>query len=170
LEYKVDVREAYRNYSPPVNVAKIVERLLRDIPSKYTRGLGCVVLTNFSGQSRRYRVGKTTSRGRRVAVSRVLGFYHQKWQGNAPWIELYVDQILRRFPRWALWIPFMRYAAISDTLYHELGHHVHLFISPEYREKEDVAEDWKKKFSGHFLRRKYWYLIPIAKLINLCRK
>lgn len=170
LEREVPINEAYRGYSPPVDVTRVVRRLLNEVPDRYTRGLSCIVLTNLSGQPRRHRVGKTTSRGRRIAVSRVLGFYHRRWQGQPPWIELYVDQIFRRMPRWTLWIPFVKYAIVARTFYHELGHHVHLFIRPEYREKEGVAEDWRKKFSARFLRSKYWYLIPVAKLITLFRK
>jgi hypothetical protein len=163
---EIPIKEFYQRYEPPVDAAEIVRRLLTEAPDKYVRGLGYVVVTNLSGQPRRHRLGKTTSRGRRVPQSRVLGRYHPKWQGQLPWIELYVDQIFGRFPRWALWIPFVRDVALGDTLYHELGHHVHMFIRPEFREKEDVADDWEKKFSAHFLRHQYWYLIPVAKVIS----
>jgi hypothetical protein len=163
---ELPINEFYRGYEPPVNASATVKQLLAGVPVKYIRGLGCIVLTNLSGQPRRHRLGKTTSRGRRVLQSRVLGRYHRKWQGESPWIELYIDQIFRRYPRWALWIPFIRYAVVGKVLYHELGHHVHLFIRPEYREKEDVADDWGKRFSAHFLRRKYWYLIPVVKVIS----
>jgi hypothetical protein len=105
-----------------------------------------------------------------VQKSKILGLYHQKWGGQRPWIELYVDQILRCWPKWTVWIPLARDVAIGGTLYHELGHHVHLFIRPEYREKEDVADEWGKKFMKHFLRRQYWYLIPLARIIKLFRK
>jgi len=167
---EIPIKEFYQHYQPPVKATAIVRRLLSRVPDKYIRGLGYVVLTNLSGQPRRHRLGKTTSRGRRVPQSRVLGRYHQRCQGQTPWIELYVDQIFRGFPRWALWIPFARDLAIGDTLYHELGHHVHMFIRPEYREKEDVAEDWRKRFMRRFLRRRYWYLIPVALIIRLIRR
>ena len=140
----IDIKEAYRDYQPAINASKAVDQLLTEIPDEYVRGLNCVVLTNLSGQPRRNRLGKTTSRGRRVSASRVLGRYHRKWKGQPPWIELYVDQILRRIPRWALWVPLIRHIFIGHTLYHELGHHVHLFIRPQYREKEDVADEWGK--------------------------
>jgi hypothetical protein len=167
---EVAVKDAYRDYTPPMNAAKIVRRLLAAIPSKYVRGLDCVVLTNLSGQPRRHRLGKTTSRGKRVPQSRVLGRYHRKWKGQPPWIELYIDRILSRLPRWAIRIRPLRDVTVGQTLYHELGHHVHLFIRPEFREKEDVADDWGKKLSGHFLRHEYWYLIPVLKFILLFRK
>ena len=102
--------------------------------------------------------------------SRVAGRYHPKWKGQPPWIELYLDQILRPYPGWALWILLVRNLAIADTFFHELGHHVHFFIRPEYREKEDVADEWQKKFMKVFLRRKYWYLIPIVRSIRVFRR
>jgi hypothetical protein len=166
---EVRINEVYSGYRPPVNVTKVVRGLLAAVPDQYVRGLDCVVLTNLSGQPRRKRIGKTISRGRRIPNRRVAGLYHGKWKGQRPWIELYVDQILRRWPRWTLWIPFARDLAIADTFYHELGHHVHLFIRPEYREKEDVADDWGRKFMLMFLQREYRYLKPLAKVVRLIR-
>ena len=99
----IPIKAAYRNYTPPVNAAKTVSRLLRPMPAKYLRGLDCIVLSNISAQPRRNRLGKTTSRGRRLPKSKVLGLYHQKWGGQRPWVELYVDQILRSWPKWTLW-------------------------------------------------------------------
>jgi hypothetical protein len=163
----VPINETYKNYKPRVNVGKTVRKLLDRVPPEYTRGLSCVVLTNLSGQPRRSRLGKATSRGRRIPASRIAGPYHQQWKGQPPWIELYVDQILRRWQSLPMWIPFLRDLAVARVLYHELGHHVHLFIRPEYREKEDVADAWRDKFIRIALRRKYWYLIPFFKLLEM---
>ena len=167
---EICIKEAYRDYTPPLNVAKTVRLLLRSVPPKYLRGLDCVVLTNLSGQPRRNRVGKIIRRGRRVSRSHVAGLYHRQWQGNPPWIELYVDQILRSLPRWSSWIPLITTQLIAETLFHELGHHIHLFIRPEYREKEDVADDWKKKLHGNFIQKRYFYLIPLIRTINFLRR
>ena len=164
---KFEIKEACRAYNPPVNAARIVEQLLNLVPTEYLRGLDCIVLTNLSGQPRRRRLGKVTRRGRRMARSQVAGLYHPKWKGQLPWIELYVDQILRSMPRWTLRLPFLKDFALAHTLYHELGHHVHLTIRPEYREEEDVADEWGRKFTRNFIRRRHWYLIPVAKLIRL---
>ena len=163
----VEIKGAYRDYNPPIDAEEIVRQLLTVIPVKYLRGLDCIVLTNLSGQPRRKRLGKTTRRGRRILQSQVAGLYHGKWKGQPPWIELYVDQILHSLPRWTLWLPFLKDLALAQTLYHELGHHVHLFIRPEYREKEDVADEWGRKLTKELIRRRYRYLIPIARLIRL---
>ena len=167
---EVRINEAYSDYTPRIDAPKVIRRLLRRVPEKYTRGLDCVVLTNFSAQSHRTRIGKLTSRGRRVSKSRVRGLYHSQWQGRPAWIELYVDRICQDVPKWALWTPPLRDLIIAEVFYHELGHHVHLFICPEYREKEDVADDWRRKFVGNFLKREYWYLIPVFKLLRLFKR
>jgi hypothetical protein len=161
---EVRITETYNGYKPRVSVTKVVRRLLARVPDQCIRGLDCVVLTNLSGQPRRKRLGKTSSRGRRFPRARIAGLYHEKWQGQPPWIELYVDQILRSWPRWTLWVPFVRDVAIGLVLYHKLGHHVHLFLRPEYREKEDVADDLGKKFMIEFVRGEYWYLVPFFKV------
>lgn len=166
----ISIKEAYRDYEPPVDAATIVRQLLTSVPDQHLRGLDCIVLTNLSGQPRRHRLGKTTSRGRRVAQSRTAGLYHPRWTGQPLWIELYLDQIFCSYPRRALRIPLIRNLAIADVLYHELGHHVHLFIRPEYREKEDVADEWKKKFTTILIRRRYWYLIPLIRALKMFRR
>lgn len=166
----VEIKEAYRDYKPPVPAKKIVRELLELIPEKYLVGLDCVVLSNFSGQPRRKRLGRTTTRGRKVARSQTAGLYHPKWKGQPPWIELYVDQIVRPFPRWVLRIPLIKRFAIAETLYHEVGHHIHYTVRPEYREKEDVADDWGKTFTREWIRKNYSYLVPIARIIKFFRR
>lgn len=169
-EELLEIKEAYRAYAPPINATRIIRKLLASVPERYLRGLDCVVLTDMAGQPRRHRLGKTTSRGRRIAQARVEGRYHPEWKGQPPWIELYVDQILKAYPRWAVWIPLIKYLALGDTLFHEIGHHVHYTVRPEHREGEDVADDWKKKFTGNFVRNRYWYLIPVLRAVNFFRR
>src|SRR6266478_907973 len=91
---KVDVKEAYRNYAPPVDASAIVRQLLRTVPEEYLRGLDCVLLTNEAGLSRRDRVGRVWSRKRKFDKSNVLGRYHGGFGGSLPYIELRVDKII----------------------------------------------------------------------------
>jgi hypothetical protein len=167
-EQAIRIAEAYRDYVPPVNATKIVRTLLQTVPAKYLVGLDCVVLTNASGLSRRDRIGRVKSRRRRYDKSLVLGRYHPKWRGGRPYIELRVDQILKRLPRLVLWAPFFRDPMFARVLFHELGHHIHHTMRPEHLEKEDVADSWARKLNGNFLRKRYWYalplLIPLAKV------
>ena len=160
-----EIREFYNNYQPPRYALRTVKKLLYSVPAKYLDGLDCVVLTNQSGQPRRIRLGKVTSRKRRLPQSQVLGKYHPAGRaGQLPWIELFVDNLAAGTDASGHgWLPFIRYACFGLVLFHEIGHHIHATITPEHREKEDVADDWGKKLLRSFIRRKYWYLAPIRK-------
>ena len=151
----------YNGFTPPFDAAKAIRRLLQHLPEKYTRGLDCVVLTSTSALSRRDRIGKVTSRGRRISQSHVCGRYHPQRSGHPAWIELYLDRILENWTSVPLWIPLIRELCLADTLYHELGHHIHLSIKPEFREKEDVADDYSKRLGAAYIRKRYWYLVPL---------
>jgi len=158
---KVEVKEAYRHYTPPVDASAIVHQLLRTVPKEYLMGLDCVLLTNEAGLSRRDRVGRIWSRKRKVDKSHVLGRYHGGSGGSLPHIELRVDKIIRRLDGVPLRVPFLREIVFGHVLFHEVGHHIHRTIRPEYDEKEDVADKWAGKLNGNFVRNKYWYALPI---------
>jgi hypothetical protein len=158
----LDVREFYNGYDAPAYVANTVHKLVSTVPSKFLRGIDCVVLTNQSGMSRRSRLGKVTSRKRRLPQSSMLGRYHPASPGKRPWIELFVDNIVPGLGRYR-WIPLIREACFGLVLFHEIGHHVDATSRPEFREKEDVADDWGKKLMGNFFRKKYWLLMPVRK-------
>jgi hypothetical protein len=64
-------------------------------------------------------------------------------------------------PRWLFRIPSVQFIVIGEVFYHELGHHIHRTVRPEFRESEDVAESWRKNLSGSFIRKRYWYLLPV---------
>ena len=166
----VIIREAYKDYTPPVRAQQTVDRLLNGIPQKRLAGLKTVVLTNSSNLSHGERKGKTKARGRKVPMARCGGFYHEKWQGKPAWIQLLLDITLEPWPKWTLRIPFLRDLALSNPLFHELGHHIHKTQSPQHKEREDVAEDWRKKLSRHYFRRHYWYLMPFFFVLRLVLK
>ncbi len=170
----VPIREFYNNFSPPQHSLKTVRRLLDSVPQKYLTSLDAVVLTNQSGLPRRDRLGKVTSRGRRRPQRFTIGRYHPAHAGNKPWIELYVDKIERGIGRCG-WLGFVREAVYAHVLFHELGHHIHYTRAPEHREKEDVANAWRRKLLKLYLQKHYWYLMPtmrkpIAKLLRLLAK
>jgi hypothetical protein len=154
--------EAYRDYRPPFDATKLVSKLLASVPTKYLKGLDCVVLTNELGLPRKDRTGKIWSRKRKIARSRVLGLYHRQSRDSLPYIELRVDRIAADLRRATfLGATPLREIAFGQVLFHELGHHIHSSVRPEHREKEDVADDWAGKLSVNFIRRNYWYLLPI---------
>jgi hypothetical protein len=152
--------EAYRDYRPPTWVKGAVAKLLSTVPPKYPVGLTSVVLTNSGGQSRRELRRRFSSRGRRVPSSGVLASYCPASRRKQPHVQIYVDRVLK-YPRWFALFPPLREIWIGVTLFHELGHHVHYTQPPEHREEENVANEWRNRFGGNFVRKKYWYLLPI---------
>jgi hypothetical protein len=164
----VKVTESYVDYSPPLDYKAIATRLLATVPEKYLVGLDSVVLCNFSGQPRRLRTGTLPRRGRRIRRQHVAGLYHPEWRGQKAWIQVFVDQI-KMPPRSLRWIGLLCDVVLGHVLYHELGHHVHT-IRPEYREKEDVADNWAVRFSRNHVRKTYWFLYPLLRGIALLRK
>ena len=164
---EIAIKEAYRDYTPPVDATQVVHELLGSVPGKYLRGLDCVILTNESAFPSRDRRGKVKSRKRKYDKSQILGRYHPGWRGQRPYIELRVDKIVTSLRGMPLWIPFLRNLGFGLVLFHELGHHIHYTIRPEYAEKEDVADNWGRKLTVNLIRTKYWYLVP---LITPCIK
>jgi hypothetical protein len=163
------IREFYNDFVPPRYVRKLVTNLLFSVPAKYLRGLDCVVLTNQSGAPRRHRLGKATSRKRRVPQSGVLGRYHHAHHGKAAWIELFVDNLSAPVSSHPM-IPFFRTAIFAHVLFHEVGHHIDATIRPEFREKEDVADSWSKRLGRNYFRERYRFPRPVAKLIGWVMK
>ena len=146
--------ESYRDYRPPFDAARVIRTLLRTVPEKYLRGLDCVVLVNEAFLARANRGGRLQSRKDKFGKLQVLGRYHYAWHGKPPWIEVFVDRIINDIqPRIIVWIPPLREICFAHVFYHELGHHIHNFIRPEYREKEDVADRWSTKLMENFLRK-----------------
>ncbi len=152
--------EAYRDYRPPFDATRMVRTLLRTVPEKYVRGLDCVVLLNEAFLPHRKRGSRVRSRKDAFGKSWVLGRYHHAWRGKPPWIELFVDRIICDVhPTILIWIPPVRAVCFARVLYHELGHHIHDFIRPEYNEKEEVADRWGTKLLANFLQKRYWYAL-----------
>lgn len=167
---EVRICEAYKHYTPPVDALAIVHKLLSTVPDKYLRGLDCVILTNVAALSRKDRVGRAWSRGRKFDKSRALGFYQHGSRNSLPHIQLRVDKIVAGLKGVYLHIPLFRDIAFGRVLFHELGHHVHHTIRPEYNEKEDVADTWGKRFIGLFILKIYWYLVPVLKIYRFMRR
>jgi hypothetical protein len=166
----VSIREFYNGFVPPGYVRGLVSRLLFSVPSKYKAGLDVVVLTNQSGAPRRWRLGKVTSRKRRLPQDRVLGRYHFAHKGRPAWIELYVDKLVAGLSQYRF-VPLARTAIFAQVLFHEIGHHVHETVRPEFRETEDVADNWGRKLMANYFRTHYWYVPkPTWKVVALVLK
>jgi hypothetical protein len=97
-----------------------------------------------------------------MRIAEATGVYHPRCSDGPPWIELFVDKIVDPY-RSSFWFRrrLIQDLCLGEILYHEVGHHVHDFVRPEYREKEDVAESWAGFFAVRHFRFTYWYFWPI---------
>jgi len=158
---QVEVKERYRDYTTPIDASAVVRQLLQTVPDKYLKGLDCVLLTNEASLSRRDRVGRVWSRKRKYNKSLVLGRYHGGSRSSRPYIELRVDKIIRGLKGIPLHVPLVRDIVFGQVLFHEVGHHIHHTVRPEFTEKEDVADKWAGMLNNNLVRKKYWYVAPI---------
>ena len=161
MSSKVKVVAQYHNYSPPIDVYRSVQLLLKFVPQNYLVGLHKVVLTNSEEVANQIR-GKISREKRRFRLSECLGFY-----SNGQ-IVLLIDKIFNNFPEFFLLIPPFKTYVIGETLYHEIGHHIHRIEQPGYRaDKETVADEWKEKLLQRFVTERYWYLAKLIRMIIL---
>lgn len=159
------ITTAFSGYNPPRDVVALVRRMLDSVPDKHLTGLSEIVLTNAGTLPRSRRRSVTKSRGRKVRVRETRGLYHPAFHRRAAWIEIFVDNTLRRSSS-GFWkfIPIVRMFELREVLFHEIGHHIHHTTRPEYREKEDVADVWKVRLEGEYNRRRFPWLRRFARL------
>jgi hypothetical protein len=53
------------------------------------------------------------------------------------------------------------------VLFHEIGHHLHLTCTKEFREREEVADDWIHRLAETYLKGRKWYIRPLARVFKL---
>jgi hypothetical protein len=140
--------------------------MIASIPANLLFGLDAVVFTDINSLSQKRRTSTTRSRGRKVRIGNTAGLYHRKWQGKPAWIEIFVDQTMgaQSGHQWIFKIPVVRDILFSDILFHEIGHHIHATAQPEFREKEDVADNWKLKLQRRYMRGRYPWLTTVVSL------
>jgi hypothetical protein len=159
------------DYSPPFDVASIVERMLGSVPPRYLLGLREIVLTNKAGLSRSRRRSVTKSRGRKVKIMTTRGLYHPTWKGKQAWIEIFVDSTLgvyeKGFWRSLLLLGYFRENELGGVLFHEVGHHIDATHRPEFREKEDIADDWSDRLRRHWFRSERPWTIRVLRMFKL---
>jgi len=151
----VDVLEAYRDFAPACNAKDAITDLLASVPQEHLAGLRSVVLTNANALAGKRKRDWSWWRGRKARHTQVAGLYHREWQGKPAWIEVFVDQILKDAPSWALRLRVVRSVVFGNVLYHEIGHHIHAAQRPEHREREDVAEEWRRRLARLHVRRRH---------------
>lgn len=156
--HNIEIQEVYKDYKPKYDIQRTIEDLISYIPPKYVINLNVIVLTNSSALSRNERKQKTWSRNKKYKINECRGLYYGNKKENKAYIKLIIDNIID--DKKVYYIPFFRDLLIAPVLFHEVGHHIHKFIKPEYNEREDVADNWSDKFMG-LLGLKYWFLLPV---------
>ena len=154
----IPIHENYKEYQAPLWVRPTVERLLASLQSQHIGGLRSVVLSDSAAVGRG-RTGRV--KGRKYNRHDCRGFYHEAWRGEAPWIELVIDNILASQAASLLRWQLFRDLAIGRTLYHEVGHHLHATVGSAAEGGEASAENWRKRLSKLHGRKRYWYLRPL---------
>ena len=162
----IEIVETYKDWQPPINARQAVASVIATVPPEYLVGLRGITLTNASGLNRSRRRKKTKHRARTRNSIEALGFYRQAWHGQPASIELLVDNIIAQCPR-AMRLAPIRNAFFADILFHELGHHIHLTQAKQFREREDVADDWARRLGRLYLLPRRLYLVPLLKLLGL---
>jgi hypothetical protein len=162
----IEVREEYGGWTPPIDFRYVVNRLLRHVPEQYLGGISTVILTDSRTLNRARRRRKRRVKGKRFRLSEGLGIYHGAWQGQPAWIELFADRIVANEDKRTLRFPLFRDTAVGEVLFHEIGHHIHATKCPQHQEPEDVADQWRRKLHARFMRRQYWYLVPVTWILR----
>jgi len=164
----VEVVEAYKNYTPPIDALKVTQLLLRYVPQDYQRELESIVLTNTDALSRERRRSKVQSGSR---VTEVRGLYYEPWNGRPARIEIFVDKALLNCTPWEMKFSVIKQFVLSDVLYHEIGHHMQFLEGKSTgRQREKLAEQYERKLYDRFFQQRYWYLWPFIAILRWVRK
>ncbi len=168
---KTKIVTQFAEYKPPCDVNHAVSRMIASVPVEYMNGLGEIVLTSTECLSRSRRRSVTKSRNRKVRIVKTRGLYHAEWNGQLAWVEIFIDNTFADWgKKWWLRLPFVRDMMLADVLFHEIGHHIHATRRPEYREREDVADEWKEKLGSRYFRQQYRWMIPLIACLRIFRQ
>lgn len=162
------ITPSFSDYEPPRNLVPMMQRALDSVKLEYLAGLTEVVLTNSGALRRDRRRSVTKWRGRKVRVSQALGLYHPATKNKGAWIEIFVDNTLNSLRmRGFSWMAWLRETELTDVLFHEVGHHIHFTIRPEFREREDVADVWKVRLRKNYQKQRRTWLAFLFRMLGL---
>ena len=155
------VRSEFTDKTEPAWMRPTVERLLASLPEGYCQGLGVIVLTRTEISNNRPRSRRSRANRRGIR----LGSYHPGWNGEAAWIELVVDEIVKELPKGLTWIQPFRDLVVGRVLFHEIGHHLDATNRSVGRTGEHGAIAWEKRLSRRYFQQRYSYLRPFAPVL-----
>lgn len=163
---EVRILSVYKDYTPPVDLEKVIRALLQVVPADLLVGLAEITLTNSSSPARSHRRRRVWTQRRKSSVSRTRGLYHARSREGEARIEIFVDKVFKGFPRAVLLLGLIRSLLLADVLYHELGHHIGARIQPQ-RGVEHVACEWSRRLTASFISKRYWYAMPLIRVMAI---
>ena len=154
-----DIEKAYGTYVPRVDYPTLVRRMLAVVPDACLDGIEKIDLRAGTKGNRAHRRAKHRSRGKKYLNKESLGLYYPRAQSKAPYIVLHVDNLDNQYE---YSVPIlgriMSESDIAETLFHEIGHHIHLTKHRENRERENVADNWADFYRIRYMRKQFWWL------------
>lgn len=160
---RVDIREHFQDYEPPIEVAGAVRKLLNLIPDNHLQGLTEITIRNSDEMPRRRRRSWTYSRSKKVKFETVRGLYVQTGVKNGK-IELFINNIFDESYKPSN--PFARiqmHLDLGETLFHEIGHHVDHIRDSMGRLTEGSAERYQDKYT----RKLYIRTAPLMSIYSM---
>jgi len=161
----IEIIENYGDWAPPGYVRGTVEALVKSVPEKHLAGLESIVLTTTTASNRAFRRKKVKHRGLMRSKVEANGSYQPASPGHAAFIRLYVNNILAPYPPSAARPSLITKLLLAETLFHEIGHHIHLTKALEFRHREDVADEWAHRLMRQYFGRKYWLVVRLTRLL-----
>jgi len=141
----------------PLDVEKLVKRLLAKIPSEHLQGLDSILIVDVPSDR-----PANSTRGRYLPKSGKL---------NPARIEIAPQVIYRGVPRTLFRLPFICEFMLANVLYHEIGHHHQQFIHGVSKHR---AERFAEKYKREMIRKAFFwwriFLLPIASLVRRLRE
>jgi hypothetical protein len=161
----IEIIENYGDWVAPRYVRRTVEALVKSVPEEHLAGLGSIILTTTTTSNRSFRRKKVKHRGQMRSKVEANGSYQPAWPGHAAFIRLYVNNILAPYPPAAARSSLISKLLLADTLFHEIGHHIHQTKTLDFRNQEDVADEWAHRLTRQYFGRKYWFIMRLTRLI-----
>jgi hypothetical protein len=133
----------------PLNIEKMIGKLLRVVPEENLAGLHSIVIVNKSAQKK---------------SKDAAGLYVPQRKNELPRIEIAIDNVFEGLKRRYYFFPFIPKFILARVLYHEIGHHYqfkHLRMKNKYR------EGYADKFCAKMINRELFlwmlFLRPVIK-------
>ena len=134
----------------PLNIEKMIKKLLRNVPEENMVGLHSIVIVNKSAQKNSIDAA---------------GLYIPQYKNELPRIEIAVDNVFFGLKRRYFFFPFIPKFIVARVLYHEIGHH---YQFKHIRMKKVYQENYAKKFGSKMLKKElFWWMFFLKPIVEV---